>query len=1091
MHSIDGLNTPDDLAKFAKKTGAGAIAVTDHGNVAAHIAFWKACKKEGVKPILGCEFYLIPDAKTQKDQGFGRGKSFHITVLAQNETGWHNMMRLVSISNSPEFFHYEPRIDWGSLVANKEGLIILSGCPKGLVSKPFREGDESLATQRAGLMVKEFGDNLYFEVQDIGCRDLDCDQAKINAFMRKMAKLYGRPTVYTMDAHFSKKEDHEAHLHLIGIMTARHINEVKESYSDYAGELYLKTSEECLQFDCTPQEIDETQRIAERIEEFEVGVGGRHLPTISNDSNDTPIEQLRQLALEGWKKFDISSRPNKDEYAARMKKELADIEQAGMAEYFLLVHDVVSWGKARGIPFGSGRGSAGGSLTLYLLGVTGKDLDPIEWGLVWERFYNVGRSHSFPDVDIDVAKEYREDVIQYIAERFGDDRVSQLITFGRMTARSVLKDVMRTQGVPFDEANRVTGLIPPKNDDHATDISLKEAFDINPQLAAAEKLYPKVFEIARKLEGKYRGYGVHAAAVIINDVSFDTGNLPLVRDKSGKKLICGWSMEEVDELGYLKLDILGLNELDIIHHALGLVKERHGVDIDFEGFPQGNKRAFQMLADGRTEGIFQMRSNLGRTWCKSIAPTNVEEISAIAALIRPACLDAGMTRRYARIKHGEEEEAYIHDDLKPVLGPTHSVYVYQEQALQMCAMVGMTLSEADIVRKAIGKKKPELLAKQEARFIELAKQNGYEDIAEQLWNYIKEGAGYGFNKSHSVAYSLLSYKNAFLKANYPAEFYCANMIKCANLGDKQKSLERIKELINDAKIAGIRVTPPSVTVCNMDFEITSESSIAFGLSHIHGVGIGGLRTVQKCSAATDFYHFVRLANEHRVNRRVMEGLIRSGACDVFGMPRKQMELEYETIQDLPKREREHAFANIATDGLVPLIEAMGDEDTVDDRKSKKEFVPNKNRRAKLRVLYEKLYQESVFSDDKEWNLQNEHKYLGCPLSGNFEDIFTSLPNTGHNCLDTLSMENDERFQLCVQIDDVRVVHTKKDRKPMAFLSVSDRSYGLKDVVVFPKTYSKYGELLVPNSIVRLWCFYNDGVKAWKIQQISKVKSESF
>jgi DNA polymerase-3 subunit alpha len=550
-------------------------------------------------------------------------------------------------------------------------------------------------------------------------------------------------------------------------------------------------------------------------------------------------------------------------------------------------------------------------------------------------------------------------------------------------------------------------------------------------------------------------------------------------------------MEEVDELGYLKLDILGLNELDIIKYALGLVEKRHGVKIDFEDFPQGNKKAFQILAEGRTEGVFQMRSNLGRTWCRSIKPTNIEEISAIAALIRPACLDAGMTHRYAKIKDGREEEAYIHDDLRAILGPTLSVYIYQEQALQMCAMVGMTLSEADIVRKAIGKKKPELLAQQEARFVELANQNGYEDIAAQLWNYIKEGAGYGFNKSHSVAYSLLSYKNAYLKANYPSEFFCANMVKCANLGDKQKALDRIKELINDAKITGIKVTPPSIQVCNMDFEITSPNSIAFGLSHIHGVGIGGLRAVSKCKSATDFYDFVRLANDSRVNRRVMEGLIRSGACDMFGMPRKQMELEYTTIQDLPKRERDHVIATMTEEGLLPLIDLMGDEDTVDDRKVRKDFVPNVNRRIKLRELYAQLYEESVFNDDKEWNLQNEQKYLGCTLSGTFEDVFTSLPHTGHNCLDTLTMEDDSRFQLCVQIDDVRVVHTKKDKKPMAFMSVSDKSYGLKDVVVFPKTYAKYGELLVPNSIIRMWCFYSDGVKAWKIQSISMIKSETF
>jgi len=342
MHSIDGLNTPSDLAKFAKKTGAGAIAVTDHGNVAAHIAFWKACKKQGIKPILGCEFYLIPDAKTQKDQGFGRGKSFHITILARNKVGWHNMMKLVSISNSPGFFHYEPRIDWTSLITHKEGLIILSGCPKGLISRPFCEEDVSLAEQRASLLVKEFGKDFYFEVQDCGVREPDLDQAKLNAFLREMAKLYNRPTVFTLDAHFPTKDDHEAHQYLIGIMTARNIHEILGSSGQrYAGDLYLKTREECLERDCKPEEIDESQRIADRIEEFEVGVGGRHLPKITNDSTETPMIQLRRLALDGWKKMGIGSLPNKADYAERMKRELADIEEAGMAEYFLLVYEFI------------------------------------------------------------------------------------------------------------------------------------------------------------------------------------------------------------------------------------------------------------------------------------------------------------------------------------------------------------------------------------------------------------------------------------------------------------------------------------------------------------------------------------------------------------------------------------------------------------------------------------------------------------------------------------------------------------------------------------------------------------------------------
>jgi DNA polymerase-3 subunit alpha len=839
---------------------------------------------------------------------------------------------------------------------------------------------------------------------------------------------------------------------------------------------------------CLPEEIETTRQIAEMIDTFDIGFGGRNLPTLSLPDNQDAMAVLRHKTYAGWKRYRVDERDNRDVYVERMKRELADIEHAGMAEYFLIIEDIVTWAKSQGILVGYGRGSAGGSLTLYLLGITGKNLDPIRWGLVWERFYNIGRAASFPDVDLDVEKERREEVIRYVAEKFGHDRVSQLITFGKMTARSVLKNVMRTFGVPFAEANAITALVPEKDEDHSTNIKLTDAIERNPKLKDYIEKYEEVFNVAHRLEGRWISYGKHAAAVIINNRPFNGGNLPLVRDRLGKGQICGWDMDTIDKMGYLKIDLLGLNELDTAKLTLQLIKDRHGIDLDFEELPLHDEKTFELFSQGRTEGIFQLGQSLGRSWSKQLKPQSVSEVSDLIALIRPACLDVGMTTKYKKIKHGDEEEEYIHIGLESILGPTKSVYIYQEQALQMCAMVGMTLQEADIVRKAIGKKKPELLAEQEERFLSLAKQNGFVDsVAKELWDYIKEGAGYGFNASHAMGYALLGYTGAYLKANYPIEFYCANMAKCKNLGDKQKAFDKIKDFINDAKMCDIRVTPPSVKVANVDFEILDDQTIGFGLSHIKGVGSAAIKVIKKCAGAEHYYDFIKRCFEYKVNRTAVQAIIQSGAADCFGMSRQQMVLEYLTIHALSNKEREYVVENLGEGGLLPLIAEMGREDTVQERKEAAVFVPNSARRAKLCALHEELYTQSSFINDLEDNLSHESELLGMPLSGNFEDIYMYLPAARDTCRDTRNMLDGNKVHLCVQVDEVRRHITKESKKEMAFLSVSDRTMAIKDVIIFPKTFGKYAGLLEEGNIVEMWGWYDNGVKIHKIKQISTVK----
>jgi DNA polymerase-3 subunit alpha len=1088
LTSIDGMIMAEEFADFAHESGANAIAVTDHGNIFYHPAFHKACTKKGVKPILGSEFYIVHSVESQKEHGIGRGKSHHITVLARNRTGWENMVKLTTIANSPSNYYHEPRIDVMNLIEHKEGLIILSGCPKGLVSRPWLEGRDDESEFMAKLLVEAFGEYFFFEVQDVGIKEDTLDQVALNKRIREIAAEYGRPTVFTVDAHFAKEDDAEAHQYLLGINMARNIGDLRSSAYAGTDQYYLKTSEECLLFDCTPAEIEMTQTIAGMVEEFEIGFGGRNLPSVDLPKGKSAIDILREKTYAGWKRFKIDERPNRDVYVERMKRELSDIEQAGMAEYFLIIEDIIAWAKLNDILVGYGRGSAGGSLTLYLLGITGKNLDPIEWELVWERFYNVGRAASFPDVDLDIEKERREEVINYVAEKYGRDRVSQLITFGKMTARSVLKNVMRTYGVPFAEANSITALVPEKDDAHSTHVKLADAIDQREKLQEYEEKYEEVFTVARKLEGRWVSYGKHAAAVIINSRSFSDGNLPLVRDRKNKGQICGWDMDTIDEMGYLKIDLLGLNELDTARMTLRLIRDRHDIDLDFEGLPLEDDKTFQLLGEGRTEGVFQLGQALGRSWSKQLKPESVSEVSDLIALIRPACLDVGMTAKYKKIKTGKAEEEYIHIDLEPILGPTKSVYIYQEQALQMCAMVGMTLQEADIVRKAIGKKKPELLAKQEARFMELAKENGFlDDVAVALWDYIKEGAGYGFNKSHSVAYALLGYAGAYLKANYPIEFFCANLAKCKNLGDKQKSFEKIKDYINDAKMNDIRITPPSVKVANVDFEILDDRTIGFGLSHIKGVGAAAIAVIQKCAGAENFYDFVKKCFENRVNRAAALALIKSGAADCFGMTRVQMELEYLTMHALTKKEQAFVVENLGEDGLLPLIAEMGNEETADTRKEAGAFVPNAPRRAKLCRLYEELYMKSSFNDDIELSLTHESDLLGMPLSGTFEDVYMYLPSARDTCRSTRSMGDGYKLHLCAQLDQVRVHITRESKKEMAFLTVSDSTMAIKDVVVFPKTYAKYSDILQEGNLVELWGWYDNGVKIHKIKHIAAVK----
>jgi len=1060
-----------DLVQRAKTLGQPAVALTDYGNMYNAIHFYRAAVEAGIKPIIGVDLFFCEDAKEQKIQRMRN--VYHVVLLAENDTGMQNIARLVSASNSEDYYYYNPRIDFKLLELYKEGVICLTGSSlDGLVSsslydKVGTDGEviESAALFKADGIVRRLlkifdASHLFLEVQNTHLPQ----QEVINGRLRSIAKKYGLRTVATNNVHYVEPHDAEAHKTLLEIGVGQFNRATSTVFT--AEEYYLKSRQDMERLGFLPEELDLTLEIAERCK-INIDLKKRRLPRYEFvPAGTNASEYLRKLSNDGMRALGINPKAGDsfETYQQRLDRELADIEEMGFVDYFLIVHDVVSWVRKQGVLLGRGRGSAGGSLVSYALGIT--EIDPLEYGLIWERFLNKGRG-GLPDIDTDVPRSYRQKVLEYVRTRFGEGNVAQLVTLGGLQAKAILKEVFKVYGMPFDEANKITALVPAKNDEHVP-ITLQEAIDTVPGLKVYYDKYTPWFKIALALEGCYKSTGIHAAAVVISDIPFAQSPYPLTRSKDGD-LIFGWDMNTVDSLSLLKLDILGLTTLDDIQVTMNLVKERRGIRPSRSTIPLNDPATWAMIGQGFTVGVFQIEKQLGRTWSKNLQPELIEQLSDLVSLIRPGPMESNMHTTYRGVKMQGQAPAYIHPKLEAIMGGTFSALLYQEQVIEICKqLAGMSLIDADKVRKAMGKKKPEEMKKWKEQFVSGCSVNGIEVVtAEEIWGYIEKFAGYGFNKSHGVGYALLAYETAYFKANYTVEFLCAKLRHADSHPDK---FEQMSALVYDGKLFGIDIVPPRLKHKNKDFAVIDDHKIAFGLSALKGVGRAAITELAKVTEDTKTFDDLIwrvLTTSTKINSAVMLALIRAGAFDDQQEHRVECERRFKLLEALTDKERESVQALIPHQGDKPdwvrIIRAIADETKVQVIKDRYGIkIPNTKRREAIRTLLSDYDMGEIF-DSKAQRIAWEQFYLGISLSGSEADIYKAKDT----CIDLVrNGEADTMFEIAVCVDAVRQITTKKG-DAMAFVTARDTTYVMDNIVVFPKTFEKSKHLLEEGSVIRI------------------------
>ncbi len=822
---LDGAARLEKLVQKAKELKFPALALTDHGNLFGSVDFYTSCVKAGVKPIIGCELYVAPGSRFERSgqDGSYEGAS-HCTVLVRNRTGHANLMKLVSKAYL-EGFYYKPRVDRELLAQHADGLLVLSGCLNSEVSRLLSAGDEAKARQTAGWYQDVFGKDYYFmEVQAHGLTE----QTRVTEGTIRIGQAIGAPICGTNDSHYLEAADSRAHEALLCIQTGTTMSDPNR-WRFSTEEFYLKSAEEMRGvFKELPQAYDNTLAVAERCN-MDLSFGQFHLPRYQVPDGFTLDSYLEHLAWEGLAARYGSSPP--DAVGDRLRYELGVISKMGFSGYFLVVWDFIAYARRQGIAVGPGRGSSAGSLVAYCLGIT--SVDPIRYGLIFERFLNPERI-SMPDMDIDFADDRRDEVIRYVVDRYGADRVAHIITFGTMGAKAVLRDVGRVLGFPYGEADRIAKLIPgfPLN------ITLDESLEKSPPLAEQVKREPRVGElwaVAKALEGCTRHASVHASAVVISDEPL-MDRVPLYKDPKRPELITGLAMGPIEKLGLLKMDFLGLKTLTVIANAVDLVKETRGIELNADQLPLDDARTYQSLSEAKTFGIFQLESAGMRDALKRLKPQRLEDIIAMVALYRPGPMD--LIDDFIDRKHGRAPISYEHPLMERYLEETYGVMVYQEQVMRLAAdLAGLSLGEADTLRKAMGKKDRELMAQQREKFIVGCKANKIDGRkAERIWDLIEKFAGYGFNKSHAACYAMVAYQTAYLKANYPVEFMAAL------LTSEMDKTDKIVQYMEESRVMGLRVEAPDVNASRTQFTVKSDA-IHFGLGAIKNVGEAAIESI--------------------------------------------------------------------------------------------------------------------------------------------------------------------------------------------------------------------------------------------------------
>jgi DNA polymerase III subunit alpha len=1036
---LDGLTKVPALIDFVKKSGMSAVAITDHGTLSGAIEFYKEAKSKDIKPLIGIEAYVAPrklsDKEASKDKVY-----YHLVILAMNQIGYQNLMRLSTIANL-EGFYYKPRIDHEILAKYNEGLIVLSGCIGGEIGDALRQDQYDAAKKTAQWYKSVFGDRYYLEVQDHGHPDHPgawVEQIAVTDKTFKLAKELDIECVVTCDAHYLKHEDQEAHEILLCVQTGAFLSDEKRfSLSEF--ELHVTPPEDIIKRwgSDHPEVITNTKMIAERCN-IEIELGKILIPKFPVPRGKTEKSYLHDLVYQGlaWRygNVDEEKSSNLSQKAAqavlpkhvleRARYELGVIDSMGFNGYFLIISDFINWGKRQGIVFGPGRGSAAGSIIAFALKIT--ELDPLQYDLLFERFLNPDRI-SMPDIDVDIQDSRRDEVIQYCIDKYGSDRVANIVTFGRMAARNAVRDVARVLQVPYADADRLAKMIPPPVQGRHVPLekSLKENAELKQEYETNETS-KRVFDLATQLEGTIRSHGVHAAGVVIapdDIVKF----APLEMAQKGV-VSTQYSMNPVEELGLLKMDFLGLSNLTIIKNALRIIKKVYGDEIELNTLPLDDEKTYELLSRGDTTGVFQLESAGMKRYLKELKPNEFEDIVAMCALYRPGPLGAGLTDSFVKRKNGVEAVSYDHPSMKPALETTYGVLVYQEQVMQISKEVcGFSGGQADTLRKAIGKKIREVMLKMEVEFIEGGvKHSGVpKKTMERFWKHLMGFADYCFNKSHSACYAMIAYWTAYLKAHYPAAFMAALMTS------DYDDTDRLAIEMTECKHMGIEVLPPDVTESYVEFAVVpGKDQIRFGLAAIKNVGTGAVEEILRAreeNGFKDLEAFFSNVNTRIVNRKALESLIKAGAFDRYG-------------------ERSYLLYNLdallAYAGRLQKEKISGQTDLFGNLLAESDSV-------KPKLQLEKSPDEYPLREQLLW----ERELLGLYLSQHPLQAFEAILSEKTLPINVLKPEHDNKnVSLGGVIIDSREITTRNGQK-MAFVKIGDQ-YNEIELVLFPSVYQQ-------------------------------------
>ena len=1000
---LDGAIRFEELLQLLEEKNFKACALTDHGNMFGAIEFYTMAVERGIKPILGCEVYVAPTSRFDRIPDL-----YHLLLLVMNEKGYRNLCHLLSLSYLEGFYH-KPRIDYELLERYGEGLIVLTSCLKGEIPSLILKGDFEGVRKKVAFFKELFGDRFYFELQDNGIPE----QKKVNEVLIKLSKEFEVKLVATNDCHYLLREDAFLHDVLLCIQTGKTIDDPKRLRFP-TDQFYLRSQEEMkILFKDLPSAWKNTVEIAERCE-LKLELGIPKLPLYQTPDGKALEDYLHQLAEEGLRKRLKERGIEKAEpYWRRLREELEVINRMGFAGYFLIVQDFVNWAKSNGIAVGPGRGSAAGSLVAYCLGIT--DIDPLEHGLLFERFLNPERI-SLPDIDVDFCYERRDEVIEYLKQKYGPDKVAHIITFGKMQARAVVRDVGRALGLPYREVDLFAKLIP-----GGPNITLQEALKLEPrirELVQGNENYKKLLTIALRLEGMVRHASTHAAGVVISNVPL-MDHIPLYRGKDGE-ITTQYAMKDVERIGLVKFDLLGLKTLTMMEETLRLVEKCRKIKVNLKEIPLDDPQTYKLLSEGDTTGVFQLESQGMRELLRRIKPERFSDLVALLALYRPGPLSSGMVEDYIKRRRGEEEVKYPHPWLKEVLDETYGVLVYQEQVMMAASILAdFSLGEADLLRKAMSKKVPEEMDRLRDRFLQGAQMKGIPgDKAQEIFEIMAKFAEYGFNKSHSAAYALIAYQTAYLKAHFPEEFMAALLSSDMNDSDK------VMRYVYECREKGIKVFGPDINLSQWEFTVEEdeELKIRFGLGAIKNVGkaaVGAILEARKEGPFRNFTNFCLRVDGKKVNRRAIESLIKAGAFDQFGERSKLLALLGRVLERSAKKSLNQVtlFKNTSEE-LPPL--------------------PNWSTSELLRA---------------------EKEVLGFYLSGHplkdYEELLTRHSKKQIRSLEDL--EGGEEVSLVGLISEVREIRTRKGDR-MAVIELEDLT-GRIEGVVFPDLFREVSNLL--------------------------------